>query len=325
MKLQQLSDHCYAVLAEKAHLFCVNSGLVNRGGGLVIDTQSDLSHARRMMELFGKVWPHTARQVVNTHEDADHLWGNQLFEDAQIIGHRTLAEEMPKVANPAEIRWWLWAVRSVLSRALLRSLHPGLVAAGEQVLQEFDFAGVRLVPPTTLFDQQYDLNLDGLEVQLIHVGPAHRKGDTIVHIPKEQVVFAGDLVFRQCTPLGWVGTYDSWFRALDLLEELQPEVIVPGHGAVCGLEGPRELRAYLRYVRTEAWGHFEEGDTALEAAKQIEFGPYSEWAAPGRLYLNVERAYREFRGEPPDQGWNMPKVFDAMYALARAKGLPPEF
>jgi hypothetical protein len=63
----------------------------------------------------------------------------------------------------------------------------------------------------------------------------------------------------------------------------------------------------------------------LAAAKHIEFGPYSEWRAPGRLYMNVERAYREFRNEPPDAPWDKPGTFDAIYELAKAKGVEVEF
>jgi glyoxylase-like metal-dependent hydrolase (beta-lactamase superfamily II) len=102
MKLQQVSDNCFAVLNERNRVCDANSGLVNRGGGVVIDTQADLPHARRMIDLFGKVWPGMPRHVINTHEDGDHVWGNQLFEGAEIIAHRTVKELMPKVADPRE-------------------------------------------------------------------------------------------------------------------------------------------------------------------------------------------------------------------------------
>lgn len=52
---------------------------------------------------------------------------------------------------------------------------------------------------------------------------------------------------------------------------------------------------------------------------------YGEWRAPARLYMNVERAYREFRSEPPDAPWNHAAVFDAIYAVAKAKGIEVEF
>jgi hypothetical protein len=104
--------------------------------------------------------------------------------------------------------------------------------------------------------------------------------------------------------VGWSGSYDKWFQCLDLLMQLDPQVIVPGHGPLCGMEGARKMKAYLRYVRDESKKCFDAGLTSLDAAKRIEFGPYGEWRAPARLYLNVERAYREFRNEPPDAPWN---------------------
>ena len=100
MKLQQVSDNCFAVLNEKNRVCDANSGLINLGGGVVIDTQSDLPHARRMIELFGKVWPGMPRRVVNTHEDGAHVWGNQLFEGAEIIAHRTVPGRMRQAADP---------------------------------------------------------------------------------------------------------------------------------------------------------------------------------------------------------------------------------
>ena len=100
MKLQQVSDNCFAVLNEKNRLCDANSGLINLGGGVVIDTQADLFHARRMIELFAKVWPGMPRRVINTHEDGDHVWGNQLFKGAEIIAHRTVPDRMRQGADP---------------------------------------------------------------------------------------------------------------------------------------------------------------------------------------------------------------------------------
>lgn len=85
MQLKQVSDNCFAVLNEKNRVCDANSGLINRAGGVVIDTQSDLPHGRQMIELFGKVWKAMPKRVINTHEDGDHVWGNQLFEGAEII------------------------------------------------------------------------------------------------------------------------------------------------------------------------------------------------------------------------------------------------
>ena len=94
MRMQQVSASCFAALNEKNRVCDANSGFVNLGGGVVIDTQSDLTHARQMIDLLSKVWSPMPRRVVNTHEDSDHVWGNQLFEGAEIIAHRTVPERM---------------------------------------------------------------------------------------------------------------------------------------------------------------------------------------------------------------------------------------
>ena len=325
MKLQQVSESCFAVLNEKTRVCDANSGLVNRGGGLVVDTQSDLSHGRQMIELFGRVWPALPRRVVNTHEDGDHVWGNQLFEGAEIIAHRTVAERMPHVADPRETRKLLEAADRLLSRWLLGAIHPGVLAVARQLRQDYDLHGIELVLPTTLFDERHVLDLDGTEVQVIFVGPCHQAGDTIVHVPGEGVLFAGDVLFRLCTPMGWVGSFARWIEILDLIISLDPEAIVPGHGPVCGIEGAMEMKAYLEYLRSESRRCYEQGLSSLEASKRIDLGPYGAWRAPARLYLNVERAYREFRNEPGDASWDAGKSFDAIYRVARARGVEVEF
>jgi glyoxylase-like metal-dependent hydrolase (beta-lactamase superfamily II) len=325
MKMEQVSKSCFAVLNPKNRMCDSNSGLINLGGGVVIDTQSDLSHARQMIELFGKVWSGMPRRVVNTHEDGDHVWGNQLFDGAEIIAHRAVPDRMPLVADPRDFRELLNGAGRVFSRLILRVLHPGILAVATQLRQDYDFSDIKLALPTTLFDERHVLNLDGTEVDLIYVGPCHQVGDTIVHVPAEGVLFAGDLIFRQCAPLGFAGTYEKWLKALDLIIWLDPDVIVPGHGPVCGIEGAMEMKAYLEYVREESRRCFDRGLTAIDASRRIDLGPYAQWRGPARLYANVERAYREFRNEPADVPRDLAKTFDAAYRVANAKGIEVEF
>ena len=324
MEMKQVSDSCFAVLNEKNRLCDANSGLIDRGGGVVIDTQSDLSHARQMIDMFGKVWTARPKRVVNTHEDADHVWGNQLFQGAEIIAHRSVPNRMRQVADPKAPQKLLHGVDRFLTPWSSRRSTLASWRVGQQLLEDYDFDGIGFVVPTTLFDARYELDLDGTEVHLIYVGPCHQVGDTIVHLPKERVVFAGDVLFRHCTPMGWTGTYDKWFKCLDLLLELDPEVIVPGHGPLCGIEGASAMRAYLGRPRRVEKAFRGRADLS-RGGQAHRVRPYSEWRAPARLFMNVERAYREFRSEPADASWDKSATFDAMYKGAIAKGIPVEF
>jgi glyoxylase-like metal-dependent hydrolase (beta-lactamase superfamily II) len=315
MELREIAKDVYACLQEDRGLGTSNSGLVNRGGGLVVDTFWDLPHTRELIENYARVWKEPVRRVVNTHHNGDHCWGNQLFPQAEIIGHRLCAAAFEKESPEMMQR---------LRNAMV-SDEPAIAELARS-LQEWDFSGIELRPPTALIEDRLDLDMDGLPLAVIYVGPAHTAGDVIVHLPEQHILFAGDILFRLCTPIAWEGTHERWVAALDLMMALQPEVIVPGHGPLCGVEGPREMKAYLEYVRAEARRFFDAGLSALEAAKRIDLGPYANWTQPERLIANVERAYREFRGEPHDAPIDVAKLFRDIHHLRQImRGHPSSF
>lgn len=287
--LTKLTDRAYAYLQKDEGLGWSNAGLiVGAGEALLIDTLFDLSLTRRMLDEISKRVGRPIRRLVNTHHNGDHCWGNQLLEGAEIIAHRSFRAEMAKM--PPE-----------MTQALL-NLPPDSPAIGllQKAMAPFDFSGIRLTPPTLVFDDRLTVYVDDREVEMFHVGPAHTCTDVMVFFPEEKVLYAGDIVFRLCTPIGWEGTFDNWISALDRIEGLAPEVVVPGHGPLCGVEGAREMRAYLDYVRREARACYDRGLPVPEAAKAIDPGPYAGWTEPERIVFSVARAYREFRGEPHD-------------------------
>jgi glyoxylase-like metal-dependent hydrolase (beta-lactamase superfamily II) len=307
VKLHRIAEDVYACLQPDRGLGWSNSGLVARDGGLVVDTFWDLARTRRLIEEYGRVLKQPARRVVNTHHNGDHCWGNQLFAGAEIIGHRLCAAAFGKE-------------RPEVMQALRDSDGFGdpSLAAFAKALRDYDFTGIELTPPTTLIEDRLDL--DAIPARLVYVGPAHTIGDVIVHLPEQRVVFAGDILFRLCTPIGWEGTFAKWIEALDYVIALAPEIVVPGHGPLCGVEGPREMKAYLLYVRGEAERFFAAELSPLEAAKRIDLGPYAGWTEPWRLVFSVERAYRELRGEPPDAPVDVGAIAREMHELRAFMG-----
>ena len=96
MELREVATDVYACLQPDRGLGTSNSGLVDRGGGLVVDTFWDLPHTRQLIETYARVWKAPIRRIVNTHHNGDHCWGNQLFPAAEIIGHRLCAASFGK-------------------------------------------------------------------------------------------------------------------------------------------------------------------------------------------------------------------------------------
>ncbi|MCU0268855.1 MAG: MBL fold metallo-hydrolase [Acidimicrobiales bacterium] len=306
MELVEVAPDVFACLQRDEGLGTSNSGLVRRGGGLVVDSFWDLPSTRRLRDLYASVAPDAPARLLNTHHNGDHCWGNQVFAEAgaEILGHR-LCPEYLLAEGPPEL---------FVALAESDEVPPGLadlVAA----LRRFDFRGITLTPPTTLFDGDAVLDLDGTPVELLYVGPAHTAGDMAVWLPDEGVLFTGDVLFHRCTPIGWEGTFAGWIAALERLAALEPQVVVPGHGPLADVSGLLGLRDYLAYVRGEARQHHEAGRTVLEAAERIELGPYAGWNEPERLVFQVDRAYRELDGEPWDTKVDLVAVIGTMAQL----------
>ena len=285
MKLEKLATDVYAWLQPDRGLGWSNSGLIARGGGMVVDTLWDLPRTRTMLDAYATVHPKQPRRVVNTHHNGDHCWGNQLLEGAEIIGHRLCAEAMQHDIKP-----------EALHAMNTGALPPGLERFRE-ALAAYDFRGIRITPPTLVFEDRVDLDLDGIPVEILYVGPAHTMGDAIVHLPEQRIVFGGDVMWNRCTPIGWEGTYEQWFRALDTIAGLQPDIVVPGHGPVTDVAGVHEVRRYFEYVLAESRTFYQNGLSEMDAARRIDLGPYADWTEPERIIFNVRRAYRELRGD----------------------------
>ncbi|HKY16252.1 MAG TPA: MBL fold metallo-hydrolase [Microthrixaceae bacterium] len=306
MDLVEVAPRVHACIRPDRGLGWSNSGLVATGGGLVVDSFYDLPSTRALADLYATVLPEAPRRLLNTHHNGDHCWGNQVFEGAEIIGHRLCAENMFREVGPEVIT------------AMCQSddLPPFLEHLAEGY-REFDFEGITLTPPTTFVEERMDLGLDEIRVELHHVGPAHTGGDVVAWLPDEGVLFCGDILFNQCTPIGWDGTFDGWIGALERLIAWAPETVVPGHGPLCGVEGLAGMRDYLVYVRDESREHWEAGRTVLEACRRIDLGPYAAWNEPWRLPSQVARAYRELDGIAWDEPFDVLAVFSDVDELRR--------
>ena len=290
--LHDLGAGCYAYLQPDGSWGWSNAGLiVGDGASLLVDTLFDLPLTRRMLEAMrDQTRAAPIRTLVNTHANGDHCWGNQLVKGAEIVASRACREEMG-------------ALKPAMLTALVQT--DGLGRTGEYMKRcwgRFDFSGIEITPPTRVFDGTLSLSVGGRRVELVEVGPAHTRGDVLVHLPEERVMYTGDILFIEGTPIVWEGPVGNWIAACERMLDLDLEAIVPGHGPVTDAAGVRAVREYLVYVSDEARRRFDAGMPAAEAARDIALGTFSTWSDRERIAVNVDTLYREFRGDhsPPD-------------------------
>lgn len=298
----RLRGGCHAWLQTDSGWGRSNSGLITgRGESLLVDTLYDLHLTRHMLDAFGFLTTRSPiTTVVNTHGNGDHWFGNQLVESAEIIASRASLPDMRQV-QPED-----------MTRLLAATTASGRFA--RQIFGAFDFTDIRPVLPSRLYDHELTLDVGGICVQLIDVGPAHTAGDTIVHVPDARTVYTGDIVFSGGTPVVWHGPFDNWVTACDLIIGLGAETIVPGHGPVTTKAALRATRQYLEYVYEQASVRHAAGMTAREATHDIPLGSFAGLGESERLAVNVHTVYREL--DPALAPLDGPQLFGCMAELA---------
>ncbi len=220
--LHELGNGSFAWLQPDGGWGWSNAGLVCDGGeSLLVDTLFDLRLTREMLAAMRRAAPEATRigTLVNTHANGEHCYGNSLVAGARIVTSRASAAEMDEL--PPE------AMAGLLKNAT--ALGPG----GEflaRCFAPFDFEGIAHTKPTETFDGELRLRVGAKRVVLLEVGPAHTKGDVLVFLPDDGVVFTGDILFIDGTPIMWAGPVGNWIAACERIAALGASVVVPVTG-----------------------------------------------------------------------------------------------
>ncbi|MFV0308649.1 MAG: MBL fold metallo-hydrolase [Desertimonas sp.] len=304
-RVHEAGDGCWAYVQRDGSWGWSNAGLIVADDqSLLVDTLFDLSLTAAMLQAFA---PHTASApidvVVNTHANGDHCYGNELVADAEIIATTAAAGEMVEVPP-----------------ALLHTLNttPGEVGdLFRGFFGDFHFEGITPTLPTRTFDGRLGLDVGGRSVELIEVGPAHTRGDLLVHVPDARTVFTGDILFIRGTPIVWAGPLSNWIAACDLMLGLDVDTIVPGHGPLTGKTGVVAVRDYLSLVDEQATARFHAGVDAWDAAREIAAvlgadTQFAGWGESGRIAVNVETVYRSL-----DPSHRTPDIVEQFRRMAR--------
>lgn len=273
-----------------------NSGLiVGSEGAVAVDALMVPSMTRKLVAAIRKTTRRRVGKLINTHHHLDHTGGNRFFRHATIIASKACRDELAPGFPPVP---------------LLQRFMPAFA-------REFPLLRVQL--PTVTFEDRLVIHDGDREIHLWHPGvPAHTAGDATVFLPRERVLFTGDLAFHYVTPLAFQGHVGNWIKAADRVLAFEADVIVPGHGPLGTKRDVCHLRDYLALVHREARLRFDAGMPAEAAARDIKLGVYAAWREAERILPNVMRCYQEFRDEI-DRPMDIPAMLEGMERLRGAR------
>lgn len=299
--LHELSGGCHVWHEPDGSWGWSNSGLVvGRNAALLVDTLFDVTMTRRMLDQVNLVTEgRPITTVFNTHSNGDHWFGNQLLKDAEIVATAACVEEMRSSG-------WV-------TPAAILGVSGMAGEFGRKIFSPFDWSDFEPTYPTSTFDKELALDVGGVEVQLLRLGPAHTGGDAIAYVPSTKTLYAGDLLFIGGTPIIWAGPLENWVAACDFMHDLDVDVVVPGHGPVTDKQGILQVRHYLEYVGEQAREKFAAGIPADEAARQISLDEFASWAEGGRIIQNVLAVYYEL--DPTMAHWSPIDIFEQIASL----------
>jgi glyoxylase-like metal-dependent hydrolase (beta-lactamase superfamily II) len=280
-------DRAYAYTAEGDP----NTGIViGDDGVMVIDAQATPLMARDVIAKVRAVTAKPIKYVVLTHYHAVRVLGASAYGADHIIASqdtRDLIVERGEQDMASEI-----------------GRFPRL------------FEGAETIPgltwPTLTFKGEMTLYMGKLEVKLMQLGRGHTKGDTIVWLPREEILFSGDLVEYGATPYAGDAYLGDWPKTLERLEALRPRAVVPGRGDA--LTTPQTIKAGIDGTRAFVRDMFESVKAGAAAGKplkaiyedaQAALRPkYGSWVIFDHcLPFDVVRAYDEARGVSDPNIW----------------------
>lgn len=267
---EQIAEGVYTIIHPDATENWPNGNttiIIGSHSALVVDSGYLPATARGDIQALRALTDKPVRFLVNTHWHYDHTNGNaeyrRAFPDVQIVAHRETrrlldanARRYARTASDGASAAQLGALRKLLAESRTTSGAPlsdpqraevqQRIAAFE--LEASELGAFRYEPPSMLFDTEIAVDLGGREVRIVHVGRGNTPGDTVVFLPKERVVIAGDLLVAP-VPFCYYSFPREWVQTLARVRELDATVVVPGHGDVqrdwAYLDSVAEL---LRYV-----------------------------------------------------------------------------
>ncbi len=258
--VEKIGEGVYAAIARPDGRGICNSGFVDLGGsGLVFDTSLTAASARDLRSQANESLGRAPSLAVNSHWHLDHSLGNSMFSNVPIWGTRRtreiILERRDELLSELTREKLEVGVRELEGRrAETRS--PGAFADLEFNLRIYRALldavdELNLAPPDHTFETQTSLP-GNRGAELLSFGAGHTEADAVLHLRREKILFAGDLVVVGIQPSMGSGNPEGWLSGLDQIERLGAERIVPGHGPVTDVEGIRETRGYVSGVLSAA-------------------------------------------------------------------------
>ncbi len=250
LEVQRVTENVYAIVGELEQRNPDNYAnnatfglVVTEEGALLIDSGGSFKGAEQLDRAIRTVTDKPVKIVINSGGQ-DHRWlGNSYFKAR---GAHVITSKAADADHHARTSDHFNRLDQLLGKAL---------------------EGTEESYADQIFEERMDLKFGGFDFILIHAGPAHTVGDIFIWMPRQRVMFSGDIVYTE-RALGPGPAQDSasWIKVFETMMSYQPKYIIPGHGHPATPEQARaDTYDYLKFLRQEVAKVLEDGGDAQDA------------------------------------------------------------
>jgi glyoxylase-like metal-dependent hydrolase (beta-lactamase superfamily II) len=266
---QEVADGVWVVRDHRIWLVPNIGIILGKDAALVVDCGLGPANGERVLDLARRLAGRRRIVLTLTHFHPEHGYGAQVFRpDATILYNRVQRDEL--------------AEKGARYIDLFRKTQSAAAAALD---------ATTIIMPHVVYDgPRTEVDLGGRIVELHNVGPAHTRGDQIAFLPKERILFAGDLIEERMFPIfPWFPPADidldgtRWTRVLKDFQRFNPDLIVPGHGNPGTIEIALNLASHIEGVGRRVRVLLRAGkstDDILRVAKPEIVSAYPGWEHP---------------------------------------------
>jgi glyoxylase-like metal-dependent hydrolase (beta-lactamase superfamily II) len=274
-KTREIAEHVYVIPDQRINVIPNIGIIVGRDGVLVVDTGMGPRNAETVLDEVKKITSKPVAYLTITHFHPEHGMGAQAFPASTIIICPTAQKTELLEKGTDMINQF-----SGVSTGIADLLKP-----------------VKIRMPNITFSEEAEVDLGDFPVRLLHWGSSHTRGDEFVFLPKQSIVFGGDVVVNRFFPI--MADSDSsgtnWIEILGRLENLHPAIVVPGHGEVGDVGLISAMREYLVFVRDRVEQMKSQGSSVMDVEQKLEpevRAKYKDWDNPNWIKNAIDNFYR---------------------------------
>lgn len=273
----------FVEIAEGVHIFIGGGGGTNFGLVLTDEKPVIVDNDIRIRKAFVSGMKEIIRKspglVLNTHHNFDHTSDNGYYHKRGAV---SVGEENVRLEMEREESEGIWVKQM----------------AGRPQKVEHLIGKLHVAPPMVTFEGEISIRYGGRLFEMVHIGHCHTKGDTVVWMPEEKILFTGDLLDYRTHPVARLGNFGNWIDAIPKLKKFPAKFLIPGHGPIPIQPASKvwdEFRGYMTKLRSRTAAALKKHRTTAKAVPSVQMDEYRNWFRSNLVPQNATLMAKELR------------------------------